>query len=60
MSLLANHIQADDFGTLHKALGRQEIQAAADHQAVQAVVDRTRSTQHPACFAHWRVVRSYS
>jgi hypothetical protein len=29
---------------LHEALGRQEIQAAADHQAVQAVVGRTAPT----------------
>ena len=39
---------------LHEALGGQEVQAAADHQAVQAVVDRAAPTR-PGLFAHWRV-----
>ena len=44
---------------LPEALGWEEVQAAADLQAVQAVVDRAARNEQPGLFAHWRWVRSY-
>ena len=41
-----------------EALGWEEVQTAADPQALQQVVDRLLSRQ-PGLFAHWRLARSY-
>ena len=43
---------------LLEALGWEEVQAAADQQAVQAVVAGLLARE-PGLFAHWRWVRTY-
>ena len=43
---------------LPEALGRKEIQAAADRQAFRRVVDRLL-TRQPGLFIHWRTIRTY-
>ena len=44
---------------LPEALGWEEVQAAADLQAVHAVVDRADQHREPGLFTQWRWVRAY-
>jgi len=43
---------------LPEALGRQEVQAAADRQALPRLVDRAAPKPSPALFIHWGTLRT--